>query len=98
MAELRLHHERRQDQGCGVGEERNPQPEAGQQAAHDGAADVADQERGGVGSGNPAAAFRRGQPDHECHGRHREHDGPGAAEAPEDQQLPVVLGEGAGRG
>ena len=87
----------RQDQGRRVGEERNPQAEPGQQAAHNRAADVADQERGGVGAGDPAAAFRRRQPDHERHGSDREHHRARAAQPAEDQQLPVVLGEGAGR-
>ena len=50
MAQLRLHHERCQNKSAGIGEERNPQPEPGQQSAHNRPADVADQERRGVGA------------------------------------------------
>ncbi len=96
MAELGLHHDGGQHQGRRVGQERHPQSEAGEHPADDGAADVADQEGGGIGPGDPAAAFRRREPDHERHGRHREHHRTSPAEAAEDQQLPVILGESTG--
>ena len=45
VAQLGLHHDCGDHQGRGVGQEWDPQPETGQEAAHDRTADVADQER-----------------------------------------------------